>query len=112
MFNSNPRHVRKKSLLPVLVLWLFCATVGGVAHLSCHLDDDVKLPQPATPHPCLICQSLAQSGRSDIFTLTRASLAPVFITYYLSRSAESHPAPHKAALSLVPNRGPPSLLRI
>jgi hypothetical protein len=96
----------------LLTLWLFCWMVGGVAHLACHLDDDAKMPPPAAPHPCLICQSLAQSGRSDIFTLTRASLQPVFLTFYLSRQPESRPAAHASALALAPNRGPPSYLRI
>ena len=103
---------KKPSPVLWLALWFFCLTVGGLAHLAYHLDEDAKLPHPAAPHPCLICQSMAQSGRTDIFALTRTSLQPVFITYFISRSAESRPATCKAAISLVPNRGPPSLLCI
>lgn len=108
------RHFRKKiSPLPWLALWFFCMTVGGVAHLAYHVDEATsKLPQPVAPHPCLICQAMAQNGRSDIFTLTRISLRPVFITYYISRPVKCNPAARKAALSSIPSRGPPSLLRI
>jgi hypothetical protein len=114
MNRSLTCHFRKKpSPLVWLALWFFCMTIGGMAHLAFHLDEATsKIPQPAAPHPCLICQSMAQNGRSDIFTLTRIALRPVFITYYILRPSESHSAARKAAISLVPSRGPPSLLRI
>jgi hypothetical protein len=96
-----------------LALWFFCMTIGGVAHLAFHLDEAAsKNSPPVAPHPCLICQSMAQNGRSDIFTLTRISLRPVFITYFISRAVKFHPTARKAAISSVPSRGPPSLLRI
>jgi len=114
MHRYSSRHFRKKPPpLMWLALWFFCMTIGGVAHLAFHLDEAAsKNSPPVAPHPCLICQSMAQNGRSDIFTLTRISLRPVFITYYILRPSESHSAARKAAISLVPSRGPPSLFRI
>ena len=112
MRHSFPTSRKKSTLLTVLAMWIFCWMAGGMAHLACHLEDDARMPQPAAPHPCLTCRSLAQSGRSDILTLTRKTLQPAVITYYISRPAEQRPATHTAALSLAPNRGPPSLLRI
>jgi hypothetical protein len=114
MSHFSSRPVRKKtSPLMWLALWFFCMAVGGVAHLAFHLDEAAsKNPPPVAPHPCLICQSMAQNGRSDIFTLTRISLRPVYITYYISRPVKFLPAARKAAPTLVPSRGPPSLLRI
>jgi len=114
MHRSSFRHFRKNpSPLMWLALWFFCMTIGGVAHLAFHLDEAAsKNPAPVAPHPCLICQAMAQNGRSDIFTLTRISLQPVFISYFISHPVKFHPAACKAAFSLVPSRGPPSLFRI
>jgi len=98
------------SLLPLLAVWFFCASVGGLAHLVCHVDDaNSQNPQPAVPHPCLICQSLAQSARSDISTQVHAALQPVFTSFYLPRNSEIRAIASAPAPAFVLNRGPPTL---
>lgn len=97
-------------MVPLLALWFLCLIASGMAHLSSHIDDIAsRKSQPASPHPCLICQSLAQSARSDILTQVQASLQPVFTSTYFLYQAESKVIAPALAQESVYNRGPPAV---
>jgi len=110
MLMPPERNSARMRLLPLLVAWFFCASLGGLAHLTCHVDDaNSRNPLPAVPHACLICQSLAQSARSDISTQVRASLQPVFTSFYLPHNCETRAVASAPMRATVFNRGPPLL---